>query len=126
MQVMSAPLGFSPSRWHRACLDAAALLDTHAPELLALGWTATDVFGLHPKAPGDAVRCYGLTLALDGGQVTKLTADGAEIVRPSGAVLQFRRGGGGRLVVPAWALDGNGISHLAAESGVGSGRKPTP
>lgn len=125
MQVMDPPLDFSATRWTRACLDAAALLEMHGLELLTMGWTATDVFGLHPKAPGAAVRCYGLALALDGGKVMKLTAEGAGIVRPSGAILQFRHGGG-RPAVPAWALDGSSASRSAAESDSASGRKPTP
>jgi hypothetical protein len=112
MQSMPPPTGFSPARWRRACLDAAGLLDTHGAELVALGWTATDVFGLHSDAPGAAVRCYGLAVLLDGGSVTDLTAEGAAIVRPSGAALSSLRGIG-LPVVPAWELDGSRGSYSA-------------
>ncbi len=104
LQTMRAPLGFAPARWRRVCLDAAGLLDRHGAELLALGWTAFDAFGLHPVAPGAAVDCYGLAMLLDGGTLAELTAEGARIVRPNGAVLHMRRGTG-RLPVAAWELD---------------------
>jgi len=104
LQTMRAPLGFAPGRWSRARLDASGLLERHGAELLALGWTAADVFGLHPDAPGAAVDCYGLALLLDGGTLAELTAEGARIVRPSGAELRMRRGAG-RLPVAAWELD---------------------
>ncbi len=103
-QAMPVPLGFTPARWSRARLDASGLLERHGPELLALGWTAADVFGLHLDAPGAAVDCYGLALLLDGGTVAELTAEGARIVRPSGAELRMRCGAG-RPSVPAWELD---------------------
>jgi len=104
LQTMRAPLGFATARWRHACLDAAGLLDRHGAEMLALGWTAADAFGLHPDAPGAAVDCYGLALLLDGGTVAELTAEGARIVRPNGAELRMRRGAG-RPSVPAWELD---------------------
>jgi len=103
MQVMDPPPGFSVKRWTRTCLDAAGLLDTHGTELRALGWTATDIFGLHATAPGPAVGCYGLAMLLDGGTITELTAERARFIRPGGAVLQMRRGTG-RAAVPAWEL----------------------
>jgi len=65
-----------------------------------LGWTATDVFGLHATAPGPAVRCYGLAMLPDDGTVTELTAEGARIVRP-GTSLHMTRGTG-CAAVPAW------------------------
>jgi len=104
MQNMDPPPGFSTWRWTRACQDAAGLLDMHGAELLALGWTATDAFGLDATAPGPAVDCYGLAMLLDGGTVRELTAEGARIARPSGAELRMRRGAG-RPSVPAWELD---------------------
>jgi len=104
LQTMRAPLGFAPGRWSRARLDASGLLERHGAELLALGWTATDAFGLRATAPGLAVDCYGLALLLDGGTLAELTAEGARIVRPSGAELRMRRGAG-RPSVPAWELD---------------------
>jgi len=103
MQMMRAPLGFATARWRHACMDAAELLERHGAELLTLGWTAADVFGLDARAPGAAVDCYGLALLLDGGTVAELTAEGTRIVRPSGTELRMRRGAG-RPSVPAWEL----------------------
>jgi len=104
LAAKNPPPGFSVQRWTRACQDATGLLYMHGAELLALGWTATDAFGLHATAPGPAVDCYGLAMLMDGGTVTELTAEGARIVRPSGAELRMRRGAG-RPSVPAWELD---------------------
>ncbi len=103
MQTMRPPLGWTVSRWRQACLDAARVLEQHGAELHALGWTAADVFGLHPDAPGAAVDCYGLAMLLDGGTVEKLTAEEACIARPGGAVLRPRRGCR-RPARPAWEL----------------------
>ncbi len=96
--------GFAPTRWARACLDAAGLLERHGAELLAQGWTAAKAFGLDARAPGAAVDCYGLAMLLDGDTVAELTAEGARIVRPSGAELRIRRGAR-RSSAPAWELD---------------------
>jgi hypothetical protein len=73
MRTMSTPSGWTGSRWQQACTDATALLDSHGAELLALGWSAADVFGLYPQAPG-AVDVFGLALLLDSGTVAELTA----------------------------------------------------
>jgi hypothetical protein len=100
MRTMPAPAGRTGSRWQQACLDATLLLDTHGAELLALGWSAADVFGLYPQAPG-AVDVFGLALLLDGGTVAELTGDGATILRPSGARLTIRRGSR-RPAAPVW------------------------
>ncbi len=102
MRRMPALAGWTGSRWQQACLDATRLLDAHGAELLTLGWSVTDVFGLHPQAPG-SVDCFGLALLLDGGTVAELTGDGAVILRPSGAQLTMRRGSR-RAAVPAWEM----------------------
>lgn len=106
MQWMRPPLGFSAPRWHRVCLDAAALLEVHGDELVELGWSAIDTFGLHAEAPGVAVDCYGLAIVMDGGAVAELRAKEAVIVRSGGAMLRFTRGRG-RRAVPAWNVVGS-------------------
>ncbi len=103
MQMMPSPPRWTDRRWWRACLDAAALLEVHGADLQGLGWTASDVFGLHPEAPGGAVDAFGLALLLGGGMVAELTGDGAMILRPSGAQLTMRRGSR-RAAVPAWEM----------------------
>ncbi len=75
MRRMPAPAGWTGSRWQQACLDAT--------RLLALGWSAIDLFGLHLQAPG-SMDCFGLALLLDGGTVTELIGDGTVILRTSG------------------------------------------
>lgn len=86
------PAGTLPGCWEK-----------HGAELLAPGWTAADASGLHATAPGAAVDCYGLVMLMDGCTVAQITAGGAKTIRPSGAVLSFRRGTG-RPAVPAWSV----------------------
>jgi len=71
MRKMPAPAGWTGSRWQQACLDAT--------ELLALGWSAIDLFGLHLQAPG-SMDCFGLALLLDGGTVAELIGTVAELI----------------------------------------------
>ncbi len=104
MRRMPALAGWTGSRWQQACLDATRLLDAYGAgaELLTLGWSVTDVFGLHPQAPG-SVDCFGLALLLDGGTVTELMGNGIVILRPPLARLTMRRGSR-RPAVPAWEM----------------------
>src|SRR3712207_5653731 len=74
MQTMTAPVGFSAVRWRRVCLDAATVVEEHGGALCRFEWTAAMVFGLHPIAPSVRVDCCGLTLCVNGGTVTALTA----------------------------------------------------
>lgn len=104
LQTMPPPAGFPPDRWRQVQQDAARLLDEHGDELSWLGWTATDLFGVHPAAPGVAIYCVGLAVVLGGARVVEVTPEHAAFVRPSGARLTFVR----RPVseaVPLWQLD---------------------
>jgi hypothetical protein len=56
-----------------------------------MGWTALDLFGVHPTRPAVRFDVMGLLLLLHGGEVMALTQEGASIRRPSGAVLRFSR-----------------------------------
>ena len=58
-----------------------------------LGWTALDLFGVHPLAPAARIGCWGLILFVQGGDVVALTDGTATICRQSGAVLTYRRYG---------------------------------
>ena len=40
------PGGFDPDRWHQLLTDARWLCRYHGPAAAALGWTASDLFGL--------------------------------------------------------------------------------
>jgi len=56
-----------------------------------LGWTAADLFGVHPVAPAARFDVMGLFPLLHGGAVIALTEDAATIRRQSGATLTYPR-----------------------------------
>jgi len=72
-------------------LDAERFLDRWLSTGHAMGWTTLDLFGIHPIRPAVRVDVMGFLLPLQGGEVIALTAEGASIRRPSGAVSRFPR-----------------------------------
>ncbi len=81
----------APDRWSAMVLDAENFLTRWGNVAEHLGWTALDLFGVHPFAPGARIGCWGLLLLIQGGEVVALTADTAMIRRQSGAALTYRR-----------------------------------
>jgi hypothetical protein len=72
--------------------DAENFLSRWGAAAHALGWTALDLFGVHPTVPAARFDVMGLVLLICGGEVIALTASSATIRRRSGAVLTYRRG----------------------------------
>jgi hypothetical protein len=66
-------------------------LDRWAAEAIRLGWTAEDVFGVHPAAPGARYDCAGLVPLIGGGEVVSIAADRATIRMPTGGELVYLR-----------------------------------
>ena len=58
---------------------------TWGDQLLHLGWTEQDLFGVNPRVLGSVVRDWGLALLINGGRVVSVSKSVAEIDRPSGA-----------------------------------------
>jgi hypothetical protein len=88
-----------PDRWQQAIHDANSFLPTWGAQAHTLGWTAPELFGLHP-VPERPVPSYrrlsrydstGLIWLLRGRPVIALTETAATILAPSGANLTFRR-----------------------------------
>lgn len=104
LQHMPALPGFLHGRWVQIQRDCAWLLERHGTHLRELGWTAEDLFGVHPDAPAADIRRPGVGLLLCGGRVARITPQTARIIRPNGAVLGFTRcpdiG-----AVPIWAVE---------------------
>lgn len=92
---------FSSDRWSTVVCGCAWLLEHHAADMRRLGWSAEDGFGVHPVAPGGAVRCYGLGVLLNGGIVVEMTKQDAVIERPNGARQTFMRSGNTG-AIPIW------------------------
>jgi len=88
-----------PDRWQQAIHDATSFLATWGAQAHALGWTARELFGLHPL-PTHPAATYrrlsrydetGLIWLLHGRPVVALTETEAAILGHSGATVTYRR-----------------------------------
>ena len=85
-------------RWQQAIRDADSFLPTWGAQARARGWTAGDLFGLHPAPARLAANfsrlsrrdALGLIWLLDGRPVIALTDQQAEI-QGAGGVLVYRK-----------------------------------
>jgi hypothetical protein len=84
--------GFSYGRWQDIVDDGRSFLANWGAAAFKIGWTALDLFGVHPTAPGSRFDIMGLIPLHQGGDVIALTAEAATIRRPSRAILTYRRG----------------------------------
>ena len=90
LERMDCPDRMAPDRWQDVLSDAEIFLARWGSAAHSLGWTALDLFGVHPTASG-RVDVMSLLLLIQGGEVLALTATAATIRRQTGAVLTFRR-----------------------------------
>jgi hypothetical protein len=86
-------------RWWQACEDGRQFLGVWGDQATELGWTAKELFGLHP-VPSYPHPSYarlsrydetGLVWLLDGKVVTALTATTADIQHKTGAITVYRK-----------------------------------
>jgi hypothetical protein len=81
-----------PQRWPRVQRDAARLVEGGWLErALALGWTATDLFGCDRRAPWYRFDRAGLVLLISGHEIVELTAHDAALRTSTGSMLRYRR-----------------------------------
>ncbi len=83
----SPPKGFDKKRWRILINDGDRFLDQWGDEAARLGWTALDVFGVHPKAPGARYDAAGLVVLINGGDVISIKSDRATIQSNGGKAL---------------------------------------
>jgi len=81
----------SAERWAGLLFDAENFLSSWGSVAHSLGWTALDLFGVHPIAPAARFDVMGLMLLTQGGAVVALTADRATVRRTTGGALSYRR-----------------------------------
>jgi hypothetical protein len=93
------PLPALASRWPQIVADLATFLPAWGQQSMALGWTAADIIGVHPRAPDSRWDVAGLLLVTAGRQVVMLTADTATI---GASLATFRKPQPGG--VPLWRL----------------------
>lgn len=102
--TLSAPRSRCPDltkagRWQQAIHDAESLLSAWGQQAYALGWTARELFGLHPMPERPMVNYQrlsrydhtGLVWLLQGNPVVTLTADTAAIKTVRGGILTYRK-----------------------------------
>ena len=85
--------------WSQALRDAEAFMRQWAERAKALGWTASDLFGLHkpPESPHPSYRRLsrydqtGLIWLLKGREVVALTEETAAIRWPGGSITTYRK-----------------------------------
>ncbi|UPJ80538.1 hypothetical protein IVB16_00410 [Bradyrhizobium sp. 183] len=91
LKQMLEPEWAGADRWSQMIGDADAFLSAWDDAAHDLGWTALDLFGVHPAAPGCRYDLMGLVPLLGGGQVSALSERTAAIGRRSGATLTYTR-----------------------------------
>jgi hypothetical protein len=91
LERQECPDWITIDRWHELLSDGDTFLSRWGPAAHSMGWTALDLFGVHPVAPAARFDVMGLLILTRGGPVVALMADGASIRRPSGALLNWRR-----------------------------------
>ena len=97
-----APKGITSIRWQRFIQDAATFMEDWAEKAHAHGWTAVDVFGLHPLAPAHRPDAAGLVWLLSGHQIAAMSESGAIIRISDNRTQTFHKRA--RAGVPAWEL----------------------
>ena len=91
LERQECPDWITIDRWRELLSDGDTFLSRWGSAAHSMGWTALDLFGVHPAAPAARFDVMGLLLLTRGGPVVALMADGASIRRPSGALLTWRR-----------------------------------
>jgi hypothetical protein len=81
----------SAERWRFLISDAESFLQRWGSAAHSLGWTALDLFGVHPAAPAARFDVMGLLPVMNGAAVLTLTDRAATLRARSGAVLTCRR-----------------------------------
>jgi hypothetical protein len=85
------PSYVDPPHWQQALDDGRTFLALWSRQAEALGWTAHELFGLHPTAPSSRLDQMGLIWLLRGRPVIALTATEAVMRSHSGATLTYRK-----------------------------------
>ena len=106
---------FSEKAWRELIEDGGRFLDRWANDAARLGWTALDVFGVHPAAPSTTYDAIGLVPLIRGGDVVAIGSDRATIRTQGGTLLTYlRRPQPGAIAV--WELvDTRSARHRATE-----------
>jgi hypothetical protein len=104
------PLECFGDRWTTMAHDAKSFLERWGKTVHLLGWTALDLFGVHPNAPAARFDVMGLVPMLNGRPVIAITKEGASIKAQSAAILTYSR------ITQAGAMTVTKCAHMAARA----------
>mgnify|MGYP005990349791 CR=1 FL=1 len=93
--------------WPLVIADALKVFENGwANHAASLGWSETDLFGVHPHASEERLDCKGLIPGLAGRRILAITRDDARIDSGNGAFLTFYRAGHDTYgeAVPIWEV----------------------
>jgi hypothetical protein len=90
--------GFRPGAWARVQANALDCLDRHGAAALPLGWTATELCGVHPTVGVIRVDCIGALMLTVPGRVESVEG---EAIRYAGWLV-YRRSPMPVAAVPVW------------------------
>ena len=91
LRAMARPASCPDAKWQTLREDAYRFLRDHAARAHGLGWTALDLFGVHPAKPWARFDAMGLVPLLNGAMVVALSDSEAVIEKSNGTRLVFRR-----------------------------------
>lgn len=106
LDAMKPLAGFHQDRWRQLIDDAGRFIDRWAATAAAMGWSAVDVFGLHPRAPAARYDGMGLVPLISGGEVVAIEVGHATIRTPGGSCLTYYLRRQTSTGVPVWELAG--------------------
>lgn len=81
----------SAERWQLLISDAEKFLPRWGSAAHSLGWSALDLFGVHPLAPAARFDVMGLLPMLHGAAILTLTDSAATLRQRSGSTSTYRR-----------------------------------
>jgi hypothetical protein len=90
--------GFRAHAWVRVWANALHFADRHGAEAHGLGWTAEELFGVHPVVGVIRVDCCGALMLSNAGRILAVETD---LIRYANG-LTFRRASVASLPVPIW------------------------
>ena len=113
----TCPAYVPEDRWRQAIADATSFVSEWGGQAQAFGWTARELFGLHPvpatpHASFDRLSRYnstGLVWLLHGRVVVKMTANSATIRTASGRTLMYPKNN-----KPALGPFGDSLDHMGS------------
>jgi hypothetical protein len=94
----------SPLYWSLFVRDARRFLAEWGAEAARLGWSAEDIFGVHPMAPEARYDVMGIVPLIRGKEVVAISEQRATIRTPGGGHMTYYRHRPNSGAVAVWEL----------------------